>query len=125
MEGSIPYRDLWDKKGPLLFLRYTSEEKPSVFMVTSEIAALLELCKLIDEGYRFVGQVKFAKLYLPLDKAATGGRHSGMNGQKEREARFRPALCNCFGEAWCGQLWNTGQGINPCDRGAVKTVRLR
>jgi len=61
------------------------KRKPSVIMLTSEIPAPLELSKLINQGYRFVGQVKFAKLYLPLDKTASGGRQPGMKGRKARE----------------------------------------
>jgi hypothetical protein len=71
------------------------KRKASVIMLTGEIPAPLELSKLLNEDYRFVGQVKFAKLYLPLNKTATGGQHSGVNGQKERESPFQSALRNC------------------------------
>jgi len=55
------------------------KRRASVIMVTGEIPPPLELSKLINEDYRFVGQVKYAKLYLPLGKTATGGRAPGMN----------------------------------------------
>jgi len=71
------------------------KRKASVIMLTGEIPAPLELSKLLNEDYRFVGQVKFAKLYLPLNKTAAGGQHSGVNGQKERESPFQSALRNC------------------------------
>jgi hypothetical protein len=71
------------------------KRKASVIILTGEIPAPLELSELLNEDYRFVGQVKFAKLYLPLDKTATPGRHSEMNGQKKRETPFHSALRNC------------------------------
>jgi len=78
------------------------KRKPRVIMVTGEIAPPSELSKLINEGYRFVGRLKFAKLYLPLHETGTGGRHSGIKGQQERETQFRSSLCDCFREAGCG-----------------------
>ena len=62
------------------------KRKPSVIMVTGEIPAPLELSELIKEDYRFLGQVKFAKLYLPREVPAAGRAHPGVNSQKQRES---------------------------------------
>ena len=52
------------------------KRKPGIIMVTSATAPPPELSALINEDYRYIGQVNYAKLYQPLHDGLTID-HSG------------------------------------------------
>ena len=81
------------------------KRKPTVIMLTTEVPAPLELSRLIEEDYRFDGQVKFAKLYVPLDRTAAQG------GRSSPSADGHPGTMKCH--CWRSEESCSGSGAPP------------